>query len=365
MQSLEATYHIQSSPDQIEARAEALAIEQSIEMPPSAVRQQEILREVLAQVASIQEAEEGHYRVVVRFARQTTAFETAGLLNVLFGNCALQEDIALVDLKLPSELLSAFAGPRFGIAGLRQLTQVHDRPLTCSALKPQGLSPTQLAELALTFALGGIDIVKDDHGLTNQPYAPFAERVAIIQKAIAEANAQTGGHTLYAPMLTGSPKTLLERLQIARQAGVRVVLVAPMLMGLPAFTELAEDLEMAVLAHPAFAGHRIAPPLMLGKLFRLLGADATIFPNYGGRFAYSTETCMNLAQAARAPWEHLRPTLPVPAGGMTVERVEEMVSFYGSDSMLLIGGNLLAAGDKLLERTQAFVQKVAASEGKI
>lgn len=74
---------------------------------------------------------------------------------------------------------------------------------------------------------------------------------------------------------------------------------------------------------------------------------------------------MNLAQAARAPWEHLRPTLPVPAGGMTVERVEEMVSFYGPDSMLLIGGNLLAAGDRLLERTQAFVQKVAASVGKI
>lgn len=365
MQGLEAIYQIESTPNQIEARAEALAIEQSIEMPPAAVRQPEVLHEVLAQVASIQKAEKGYYRVILRFASQTTAFETAGLLNVLFGNCALQEDVELVDLNLPTELLSAFAGPRFGIAGLRQLTEVYDRPLTCTALKPQGLSPTELAELARTFALGGIDIVKDDHGLTNQPYAPFAERVPVIQKAITEANVQTGGHTLYAPMLTGSPKNLLERLRTAKQAGVQVVLVAPMLIGLPAFAELVEDLEMAVLAHPAFAGHRIAPPLMLGKLFRLLGADATIFPNYGGRFAYSTETCMSLAQAARVPWGHLRPTLPVPAGGMTVERVEEMVSFYGPDSMLLIGGNLLMAGDRLLERTQAFAQKVAASVGKI
>lgn len=365
MYGLEATYRIESTPDLIEARAQALAIEQSIEMPPSAVRQPEILREVLAQVASIQEAEEGYYRVVLRFTEETTAFETVGLLNVLFGNCALQEDVELVDLKLPSELLTAFAGPRFGIAGLRQLTQVHDRPLTCTALKPQGLSPTQLAELAYTFTLGGIDLIKDDHGLTNQSYAPFAERVPLIQKAIAEANAETGGHALYAPMLTGSPKTLLERLQIAKQAGVQVVLVAPMLIGLPAFAELVDDLKMAVLAHPAFAGHRMAPPLMLGKLFRLLGADATIFPNYGGRFTYSTQTCMDLALAARAPWEHLRPTLPVPAGGMTVERVEEMVGFYGPETMLLIGGNLLAAGDQLLERTQAFVQRVAASVGKI
>jgi len=361
MYGLEAAYRIESSPNQIEARAQALAIEQSIEMPPAAVRQPEVLREVLAQVASIQEAEGGYFRVVLRFAEQTTAFDAFGLLNVIFGNCALQQDVELVDLKLPPSLLSAFAGPRFGIAGLRQLTQVEGRPLTCTALKPQGLSPTQLAELAYTFALGGIDIIKDDHGITNQAYAPFAERVWAIQKAIARANTETGGHTLYAPMLAGGPQTLIKNLEVARQAGVRVVLTAPMLLGLPAFQELVEGLGMAVLGHPAFAGLRIAPALMFGRLFRLLGADAVIFPNYGGRFAYSSQTCGELAQAARSPWAHIRPALPVPAGGMTVERVEEMLGFYGHDTMLLIGGNLLAARDKLLERTRDFVQKVAAS----
>lgn len=365
MYGLEATYRIQSTPEKIEARAQALAIEQSIEMPPTAVRQPELLQKVLARVDSIQEAGAGYFRVVLHFAEQTTAFETTGLLNVLFGNCALQEDVELLDLKLPPSLLSLFAGPRFGIAGLRQLAQVEGRPLTCTALKPQGLSPTQLAELAYTFALGGIDIVKDDHGLTNQPTAPFAERVPVIQEAIARANAETGGHTLYAPMLTGSPKTLHHHLDIARQAGVKVILTAPMLQGLATIQELVEDLGLAVLAHPAFAGLRISPPLMFGKLFRLLGADAVIFPNHGGRFAYSPQTCLALAQAARAPWGHIRPALPVPAGGMTVERVEEMLGLYGHDTMLLIGGDLLAAKDNLLERTRQFVQKVAVSAGKV
>lgn len=364
MHTLEATYRIRSTPDQIEARAQALAIEQSIELPPTAVRQPELLQEVLAQVTSIQEDGAGHFQVVLRFAEQTTAFETTGLLNVLLGNCALQEDVELVDLALSPGLLSRFVGPRFGIAGLRQLTQVEHRPLTCTALKPQGLSPIQLAELAYTFALGGIDIVKDDHGLTNQPSAPFADRVWAIQKAIAKANAETGGHSLYAPMLAGSPKTLRNRLSIAQQAGVKVVLTAPMLLGLPAFQELTEDLSLAVLGHPAFAGLRIAPPLMFGKLFRLLGADAVIFPNYGGRFAYSQQTCLALAQAARAPWGQIRPALPVPAGGMTVERVEEMLGLYGPETMLLIGGNLLAAGDNLLARTREFVQKVTSSVEK-
>lgn len=104
---------------------------------------------------------------------------------------------------------------------------------------------------------------------------------------------------------------------------------------------------------------------MFGKLFRLLGADAVIFPNHGGRFAYSPQTCLALAQAARAPWGHIRPALPVPAGGMTVERVEEMLGLYGLETMLLIGGDLLAAKDNLLERTRQFVQKVAVSTGKV
>ena len=39
------------------------------------------------------------------------------------------------------------------------------RALTCSALKPQGLPAAALADLARRFAQGGIDYIKDDHGL--------------------------------------------------------------------------------------------------------------------------------------------------------------------------------------------------------
>lgn len=116
---------------------------------------------------------------------------------------------------------------------------------------------------------------------------------------------------------------------------------------------------MAFMAHPALAGAaRIAPPLLLGKLFRLFGADASVFPNHGGRFSYSTQTCKDLAGTALAPWDGLKPTVPVPAGGMTVDRVPEMLEFYGTDVMLLIGGGLLAAREHLTEETAAFVRKV-------
>jgi ribulose-bisphosphate carboxylase large chain len=201
--------------------------------------------------------------------------------------------------------------------------------------------------------------VKDDHGIANQAPHPFAERVPAVQRAIAEANRETGGRTVYAPTFSGGGRSLVEQARIARDCAVKMALVAPMLVGVPDFVELRSDLDIPILAHPAFAGAaRIAPPALLGKLFRLFGADAVIFPNHGGRFGYARETCLAIAAAAREPWRDVRPMLPVPAGGMTVERAGEMVAGYGIDSMLLIGGALLAAGDGLLERSREFVAAV-------
>jgi ribulose-bisphosphate carboxylase large chain len=128
------------------------------------------------------------------------------------------------------------------------------------------------------------------------------------------------------------------------------------------FEELvAEHLDgCAVLAHPAMGGGaRIAPPLLFGTLFRMLGADAVIFTGYGGRFSYTRERCRAIAQACRAPLHGMPPAMPVPAGGMKLERVDELVDFYGPDTMLLIGGDLLIAGDRLVERGREFADSVA------
>ena len=84
-----------------------------------------------------------------------------------------------------------------------------------------------------------------------------------------------------------------------------------------------------------------------------------IFPNHGGRFGYSADLCRSLARAAREDFAALRPAMPVPAGGMSRERVAEMLDFYGPDIMLLIGGALLAAGDEIADETAAFVTDVA------
>lgn len=358
-----AIYHVRSPADTVEARARAIAVEQSVEMPVHAIRDAWIRDEIVGQVVSI-EPEPGvpdTWQVTLSLDPRTVNGEAGQLMNMLFGNSSLQPDVELVDAVLPAPLLAALPGPAFGVPGLRALAGAATaRALTCTALKPQGLPPERLAVLAGDFARAGIDYIKDDHGIADQASSPFARRVPLIQRAVARANAETGGRSIYAPSLSGGGGRLAEQLRIAREEGVQCVLACPLLMGVASFVELVrEPGGFAVLGHPALAGAaRIAPALLLGRLLRLFGADATIFPNFGGRFAYSRETCLAIADAARAPLGAHRAAMPVPAGGMHVDRVEEMLAEFGTDVMLLIGGNLLEAGDAMPQRARAFVERV-------
>ena len=47
----------------------------------------------------------------------------------------------LAAIEPPDEFFATFKGPRFGVKGLREKLGVSDRALTCTALKPMGLSP--------------------------------------------------------------------------------------------------------------------------------------------------------------------------------------------------------------------------------
>jgi ribulose-bisphosphate carboxylase large chain len=361
MSRIAATYRIHAPQAEIERVARTIALEQSVEVPMEAVRDAYVADAVVARVDRIQAHAPDVFDVTLGLAEITTGGDVAQTVNMLFGNSSLHAHVELIDAVLPDSLARRFGGPRYGIAGLRELLGVRDRALTCAALKPQGLSSAALAAMCETFARGGIDIIKDDHGLADQAYSPFAERAAACQRAVERVSRETGRRILYAPSLVGAPQALYERARIVREEGIGMVLLAPTLIGMPVFHELVrEHLDVPVLAHPAYAGAtRVAPPLLLGKLFRLLGADAVIYPGYGGRFSYSETLCAQVADALRGPLHGMPTALPVPAGGMTVERVPELVRFYGRDAMLLIGGSLLVADD-VLARTQAFTRAVAA-----
>jgi ribulose-bisphosphate carboxylase large chain len=356
---LEAIYHVRGDARSIEERARAIAIEQSVEMPVAAIADEFVRTQIVGRLAAIEEKAAGLFEVRIALAGETVGHDPGQLINMLFGNTSLHPDIALHDVELPGELVAAFAGPGHGLPALRGRVGAPARALTCSALKPQGLAPAKLAELARRFAQGGIDYIKDDHGLADQAYSPFAARVEAVAAALRAVGPPAGRATRYVPSLSGDLDAMRAQIAIARGVGIDTVMAAPMIAGLANFHRLVrEHPDIAFFAHPTMAGAAIAPPLLFGKLFRMLGADAVIFPNHGGRFGYSPETCARLAATALQEWHGLRATVPVPAGGMTRDRVREMLDFYGVDIMLLIGGALLETGAQLIEATSDFVSEV-------
>jgi ribulose-bisphosphate carboxylase large chain len=113
---------------------------------------------------------------------------------------------------------------------------------------------------------------------------------------------------------------------------------------------LADDdtLQLPILAHPAFLGSFVTSPdngishhALFGQIMRLAGADAVIFPHSGGRFGFSPEECREVADGTQAPLGALRSIFPAPGGGMSLQRIPELLEFYGNEVIFLVGGDLL------------------------
>jgi len=349
-------------------KAQDIAYEQTVELPPACVGDA-ITAGVVGRVESVEPGTSRGWTAVISYASEWIGDDAAQLANVLFGNISLKQGIVITDIEWPGTLLDLFGGPAHGIAGLRSMTGVDaKRPLLCAALKPVGLSAAELAELCYRFADGGIDLIKDDHGLTDQPSAPFEARVRRCSKAVARANRATGGNTLYFPNVTGPAASLDARIEIARRAECRGVLVSPLLAGLDSLQRLARQSGLAVLAHPALSGaffgssHGILPEVLLGDVFRILGADGVIYPNVGGRFPFDDRLCLAINQRLRRDLYGISPAFPVPGGGIDVKIVPHWLAHYGPDTILLIGGSLYSQDD-LTQATRRLVDSLEHATG--
>ncbi|MBK1700095.1 RuBisCO large subunit C-terminal-like domain-containing protein [Thiococcus pfennigii] len=369
---LAAVYRLACRPEEVEARARAICVEQTVEFPEALIDDPAIRAQIIGEIASLAPLDGERFEVVIRYPVEVAGRELTQLINVLFGNVSLQPGVRLHRVRLPESLLRQYRGPRFGAPGLRDRVGVQGRPLLCTAIKPMGRSPEALAALAYRLALGGIDLIKDDHGLADHAFCPFAERVARCAEAVARANRETGGRSLYLPNVTAPADEIVGRARQAKAVGAGGLLVCPGLVGLDALRALADDdaLALPILSHPAFQGAYCVNPdaglshgVLFGQLNRLAGADAAIFPHWGGRFAFTQAECRDLVDGATCAMGAIRPILPVPAGGLRLERVEELGDFYGRDCILLIGGDLHAQGPDLVATCRRFVARAEAAAG--
>ena len=165
----------------------------------------------------------------------------------------------------------------------------------------------------------------------------------------------------------GPVDRLEERLDHVVAVGCSGVMVCPSLMGLDVMRTIASGPRpLAIMAHPTHSqaapgrGEGIAPDVLYGTLYRVAGADIVVYVNAGGRFAWPVEECEAINARLRAPLGRHRAAAPAPAGGVDDADAGSWLERYGPDTMLLIGGSLLAQDD-LFGATRRLVEAALAA----
>ena len=358
-------YQIKACADDVERLARKIAIEQSVETPESlitpAIEEKYVGKPNLAHYSA------DIYVLSLTYHEEVLSQQFNQLLNLSFGNVAMYPNVRLVDIQLPDSCLQNFQGPLFGVEGIRNLLNVHDRPLLATALKPRGYSDKQFAQLTYEFALGGGDIIKDDQNLMGN-FDQFKSRVSTCLEALKKATDKTGQACFYFPFISAPFEELEKYFDWVEEQGIKGVLLAPSVLGLDTARGWAAKYNLIYMAHPTFTGSYCVPPshgmdyrLFYGLLLRLAGVDISVYPNTGGRFKFSEKDCKNIANELTKPMLGISSAFPCPAGGMQYEHLPSMCQWYGKDAVFLLGGSLLEYSDSVAEATKAFREKIIQS----
>ncbi|RCW51058.1 2,3-diketo-5-methylthiopentyl-1-phosphate enolase [Paenibacillus prosopidis] len=302
----------------------------------------------------------------INFSRDLPA-----LLVTVFGKLSMDGRIKLMDLDVSDTFVSAFPGPKFGLNGVRDLLGVHDRPLLMSIFKSVvGHDLANLQEQFYKQALGGVDLIKDDEILFENPLTPLEKRVEACMDAARRAQAETGQKLLYAVNLTGPTSQLAANARKAIDAGANALLFNVLAYGYDVLHELSSDksINVPIAAHPAMAGamypsqhYGISASLLLGKLMRLAGADLVLFPSPYGSVVMPREENLAVKDALLAPMHGLQTSFPVPSAGIHPGLVPLILKDFGTDVVVNAGGGIHGHPMGTAAGGQAFRQAITAA----
>ena len=260
--------------------------------------------------------------------------------------------LRLTDLRLPLAFAAAYGGPKFGVAGTRELTGVRGRPLIGTIIKPSvGLSPTETANLVATLCEAGIDFIKDDELQSDGPYCPFDERVRAVMRAVNDHAARTGRKVMVAFNLTGELDQMRRRHDLVLAEGGTCVMASINSVGLVGMIELGRHTQLPIHAHRNGWGALSRHPALgweftaWQKIWRLAGADHMHVNGIGNKFSEPDESVVVSAKASLTPMFEHKPciAMPVFSSGQSAKQAYQTYRELGStDLIFAAGGGILA-----------------------
>jgi ribulose-bisphosphate carboxylase large chain len=312
---------------------------------------------------------------VIKVAYNIELFERGSvpqLLSAIAGNIygmRILDNLRLIDFLFPSEYISSFDGPLYGIKGIRDIFEIKGRPLLGTIVKPKvGLNSKEHARIAYEAWSGGIDIVKDDENLTSQSFNTFEERASLTLKMRKRAEQKTGEKKGYMANITaGTVDEMVRRAKLVKNLGGRYAMVDILTLGwtgLQSLREANKGLKLILHAHRAMHAALTRNPkhgmsmLSIAKLSRLIGVDQVHIGTAIGKMEGGKKEILEIrdeiamASLARLPesesyfheqrWYHIKPVFPVASGGLEPTMLPDLLKIFGNDCIFQFGGGLHA-----------------------
>jgi ribulose-bisphosphate carboxylase large chain len=258
--------------------------------------------------------------------------------------------LKLMNIDLPSSFGVHYKGAAFGIDGCRKLTDVYDRPLIGTIIKPSiGLSIEQTAEMVKTLAAAGIDFIKDDELISSSANSRFEDRVDAVMQVINEYADKTGKKVMYAFNISGEMDEMLRRYEKIVSSGGTCAMVSINSVGLSATKKICDQGLLAIHAHRNGWGMLTRHPLLgidfkaYQKLWRLAGVDQLHVNGIQNKFWESDDSVVNSIEACLTKMFEHKTVMPVVSSGQWGgQAFETWRRTKTVDLLYMAGGGIMA-----------------------
>ncbi len=270
------------------------------------------------------------------------------------------ENLRVLDIRFPKELIEEYPGPRYGVPGVREMTKVYDRPFLGTIIKPKiGLPAKMHAEVAYEAWVGGLDIVKDDENLASQDFNRFEDRLSLTLEKKDLAEEETGEKKIYLVNITAPYPEMIKRAELVQDAGNEFVMIDVFISGFSAVQGYREEgFPMGIHAHRAMHAAITRNPrhgitmLTLAKVYRLLGVDNLHIGTAVGKMEGSAKEVSGIREEIQLEdvpsnesrfeqkWYDIKPVLAVASGGLHPGHVPAVVDILGKDIVIQAGGGV-------------------------
>lgn len=329
-----------------------------------------------AQVIDITQQEDGSQLARIAFPRINTENDIASLLTMIFGKFSLAGPARVMAIELPDDYGTS---AKFGIAGIRKILNIHDRPFIMGIFKPAlGLSAQDHADLLGQVAPEGLDIIKDDEINFDLRSASTLERVQACQPILEELRQKQGRELLYAVNISGRADQIIDNARRLIDVGANALLLNVLCYGYPILEALANhpDVQVPIFTHPALAGaiggatdgssdYGIDYSVLLGTLMAYAGADAVLVPAHYGSLPFAAESEFRIRDILRTPPSGRPAVLPVPSAGINPGVTRRALQDYGNDVALNAGAAIFDHPMGAAAGVRAFYQALQAIENNL